>query len=463
MLSEIGLIGLGVMGKNIALNIAEKGTFVKAFNGSQEKIDAISDEFGGMFSGFTKLEELIDNLERPRNILLMIPSGQPTHSVINQLANLLDEGDVIIDGGNSFYQESENHGNILSSKSIEFIGMGVSGGEEGARHGPAIMIGSANNLSDELVELLSAISAKAPNDCIGFYKGHGSGHFIKMVHNGIEYAEMQLITETYYLLKYAEYSNIEIAEFFESLKGRNQSSYLIEITSEILRKKDGEFFTLDLIKPFANNKGTGKLTIETSFELGISAPSIYAAYDARVQSNAGDTWKKATNQSEDTMLELDHSFNKIINESNLSKALYFGRVAAMVQGLKIIHKYSEVNSLSINYSDIFNNWSGGCIIRSQMLDELLEIDKTAEDFLKSESLHNLLKDNLSVVKDVVSSSMLNNISLPVLSSSLNWYLNLSSSSNPSNLIQAQRDYFGSHTVQLLDSEEYIHIDWRENE
>lgn len=463
MLSEIGLIGLGVMGKNIALNIAEKGTFVKAFNGSQEKIDAISDEFGGMFSGFTKLEELIDNLERPRNILLMIPSGQPTHSVVNQLSNLLDEGDVIIDGGNSFYQESENHGNILSSKSIEFIGMGVSGGEEGARHGPAIMIGSANNLSDELVELLTAISAKAPNDCIGFYKGHGSGHFIKMVHNGIEYAEMQLITEAYYLLKYAEYSNIEIAEFFESLKGRNQSSYLIEITSEILRKKDGEFFTLDLIKPFANNKGTGKLTIETSFELGISAPSIYAAYDARVQSNAGDTWKKATNQSENTMLELDHSFNKIINESNLSKALYFGRVAAMVQGLKIIHKYSEINSLSINYSDIFNNWSGGCIIRSQMLDELLEIDKTAEDFLKSESLHNLLKDNLSVVKDVVSSSMLNNISLPVLSSSLNWYLNLSSGSNPSNLIQAQRDYFGSHTVQLLDSEEYIHIDWRENE
>jgi 6-phosphogluconate dehydrogenase len=451
------------MGKNIALNIAEKGTFVKAFNDSRGKIDVINEEFGGMFAGFTKLEELIDNLERPRNILLMIPSGQPTHSVINQLSNLLDEGDVIIDGGNSFYQESENHGNILSSKSIEFVGMGVSGGEEGARHGPAIMIGSANNLSDELVELLTAISAKAPNDCIGLYKGHGSGHFIKMVHNGIEYAEMQLITEAYYLLKYAEYSNIEIAEFFESLKGMNQSSYLIEITSEILRKKDGEVFTLDLIKPFANNKGTGKLTIETSFELGISAPSIYAAYDARVQSNAADTWKKTANQNEDTMLEVDYSFNKVINESNLSKALYFGRVAAMVQGLKIIHKYSEVNDLSINYSDIFNNWSGGCIIRSQMLDELLEIDKTAEDFLKSESLHNLLKDNLSVVKDVVSSSILNNISLPVLSSSLSWYLNLSSDSNPSNLIQAQRDYFGSHTVQLLDSEEYIHIDWRENE
>jgi 6-phosphogluconate dehydrogenase len=165
------------------------------------------------------------------------------------------------------------------------------------------------------------------------------------------------------------------------------------------------------------------------------------------------------------MLNLDPSFKKIINESHLSKALYFGRVSAMVQGLKIIHKYSEVKNLSVNFSDVFKkkNWNGGCIIRSEMLDELLEINKTSDEFLKSESLHNLLKDSLSVVKEVVSNSILNNISLPVLSSSLSWYLNLSSDSNPSNLIQAQRDYFGSHTVQLLDSEEYIHIDWRSNE
>ena len=205
------------------------------------------------------------------------------------------------------------------------------------------MVGSDTNLNDKLIELLSAISAKAPDDCIGFYKGHGSGHFIKMVHNGIEYAEMQLITETYHLLKHAEYSNIQIAEFFESLKKINQSSYLIEITSEILRKKDGESFILDLIKPFANNKGTGKLTVETSFELGISAPSIYAAYDARVQSNAGNTWKRTINQSEDAVLKLDSSFRKIINESHLSNALYFGRVAAMVQGLKIIQKYGDLS------------------------------------------------------------------------------------------------------------------------
>ena len=463
MLSEIGLIGLGVMGKNIALNISEKGTHIKAFNHSLEKINDVKKEFDNAFTGFTDLAELVNNLEHPRNILLMIPSGEPTHSVINQLTDLLDEGDVIIDGGNSFYQESISHGINLSSKSINFIGMGVSGGEEGARHGPAIMVGSDGNLSENLVELLSAISAKAPDDCVGFYKGFGSGHFIKMVHNGIEYAEMQLITEAYYILKHADYSNIEIAEFFDSLKRINQSSYLIEITSEILRKKDGDDYILDLIQPFANNKGTGKLTIETSFELGISAPSIYAAYDARVLSNAGDTWRKDKKNNEKSRLELDPSFRKLIKENYLSKSLYFGRLAAMVQGLKIIEKYSQVNNLSFSFSDVFKNWSGGCIIRSQMLQELLEIDKKSDNFLNSESLHNLLKENLSIIKDIVSGSLLNNISVPVLSSSLSWYLNLSANSNPSNLIQAQRDYFGSHTVQLLNSEEYIHIDWREDE
>jgi 6-phosphogluconate dehydrogenase len=325
------------------------------------------------------------------------------------------------------------------------------------------MIGSKNTLDDNLIELLSAISAKAPHDCIGLYEGYGSGHFVKMVHNGIEYAEMQLISETYYLLKHQNYSNTEIADFFDSLKQINQSSYLIEITSDILRKRDGDKFTLDLIKPHANNKGTGKLTIETSFELGISAPSIYAAYDARVLSNAGDAWRGDKNFSETTNAENNPLGERVINESYLSKSLYFGRVAAMIQGLKIIQKYNEVNNLSLEFADIFKNWSGGCIIRSQMLDELLEVDKKSNDFLNSESLHNLLKENIEIVKNVVSNSILSNISIPLLSASLSWYLNLSSNSNPSNLIQAQRDYFGSHTVVLLNSEEYIHIDWRENE
>lgn len=214
MLGEIGLIGLGVMGKNIGLNIAEKGTNIKAFNNSSKKLEAVQKEFDGNFSGYTTLEELVENMDRPRNLLLMIPSGEPTSKLINQLSNLLDENDVVIDGGNSFYQESIHHGENLSKKNIKFIGMGVSGGEEGARYGPAIMVGSNNNLDGDLIELLSSISAKAPHDCVGFYEGSGSGHFIKMVHNGIEYAEMQLIAESYHLLKRTGFNNLQIADFF---------------------------------------------------------------------------------------------------------------------------------------------------------------------------------------------------------------------------------------------------------
>ena len=274
---------------------------------------------------------------------------------------------------------------------------------------------------------------------------------------------MQLIAESYHLLKGAGHSNLEIADFFDSLKNINQTSYLIEITSEILRKKNGEEFTIDLIKPLANNKGTGRLTIETSFEIGVSAPSIYAAYDARVQSNADDFWKtKSRKRIEDNKDIFDHS-EKISLQTSLAKSLYFGRVAAMIQGLTIIEKYNEINNFSCNFGDIFKNWSGGCIIRSEMLYEFMEINNVSDNLLHSIQLHDLLKKNLNNIKEIVSSSMLKNISLPVFSSSLSWYLNLSAEDNPSNLIQAQRDFFGSHTVQLVNSNKYIHIDWREDE
>ena len=284
-----------------------------------------------------------------------------------------------------------------------------------------------------------------------------------MVHNGIEYAEMQLIAESYFLLKKSGYTNLEIADFFDSLKILNQSSYLIEITSEILRKKEGEKFIIDLIKPSANNKGTGRLTVETALDLGITAPSIFAAYDARVQSNAGDYWKldEKLFKQDNTVGPQGSEKTEIFNL--VARSLYFGRISSMIQGLTIIWSYNEVNKFSFNFVDIFKNWSGGCIIRSEMLDELIKIDDTSEDFLRSEELHSLLKVNLDAVKNLVRDALSKDIALPVFSSSLNWYLNLSSSDNPSNLIQAQRDFFWSHTVQLLSSDEYIHIDWRKDE
>ena len=443
MLKEIGLIGLGVMGKNIALNLSDNGVSIKAFNDSKEKLEEIKKEFSDTFEGHTDVNNLINSLSKPRTILLMVPSGKATKDVIEKIKDLLDEGDLVIDGGNSFYLDSEENGLALEQKKIKFMGMGVSGGEEGARNGPAIMVGYKNKISEDLKNTLSAISAKTDQDCIGFYKGHGSGHFIKMVHNGIEYAEMQLIAEIYEILRRSKKTNEEIANFFDNLKEENRSSYLIEITSKILRQKKDEVYVLDEIKPFASNKGTGKLTVETSLNLKVPTPSIYAAYDARVQSNNKNDWDEINMESE------------VTSEEDLSNCLYFGRVASMIQGLELIAKHM----VNINFGTVLNNWMGGCIIRSNLLKELNVVSSASKDFLGDLKLNKIFKDNLVSTKKIISEAVLNDISTPVLSASLNWYLNLSSSSNPSNLIQAQRDFFGRHKVQLVDSEEDVNIDW----
>ena len=443
MLKEIGLIGLGVMGKNIALNLSDNGVAIKAFNDSKEKLEEIKKEFSDTFEGHTDVNNLINSLSKPRTILLMVPSGKATKDVIEKIKDLLDEGDLVIDGGNSFYLDSEENGLALEQKKIKFMGMGVSGGEEGARNGPAIMVGYKNKISEDLKNTLSAISAKTDQDCIGFYKGYGSGHFIKMVHNGIEYAEMQLIAEIYEILRRSKKTNEEIANFFDNLKEENRSSYLIEITSKILRQKKDEVYVLDEIKPFASNKGTGKLTVETSLNLKVPTPSIYAAYDARVQSNNKNDWDEINMESE------------VTSEEDLSNCLYFGRVASMIQGLELIAKHM----VNINFGTVLNNWMGGCIIRSNLLKELNVVSSASKDFLGDLKLNKIFKDNLVSTKKIISEAVLNDISIPVLSASLNWYLNLSSSSNPSNLIQAQRDFFGRHKVQLVNSEEDVNIDW----
>ncbi len=443
MLKEIGVIGLGVMGKNIALNLSDKGVNIKGFNDSKEKLDEIEKEFSGLFEGYDDINDLIRNLSRPRTILLMVPSGEATKDIVEKITDLLNEDDLIIDGGNSFYLDSEENGRNLDRKKINFIGMGVSGGEEGARYGPAIMVGYKNKIDEKLKNTLSAISATTDKDCIGFYKGFGSGHFIKMVHNGIEYAEMQLIAEIYEILRRSKKTNEEIAIFFDSLNKEGRSSYLIEITSKILRQKKDEIYILDQIKPFASNKGTGKLTVETSLNLKVPTPSIFAAYDARVQSNKKNEWGEINTES------------KASSEKDLSNCLYFGRIASMIQGLELIGKQIEEVDLGI----VLNNWTGGCIIRSNLLKELNDVNSTSKDLLNDIEINKIFKDNLESTKKIISECVLNGTSTPVLSASYNWYLNLSSLSNPANLIQAQRDFFGRHKVQLINSEEDVNIDW----
>ena len=448
MLKEIGLIGLGVMGKNIALNLSDNGVIIKAFNNSEKKLNDIKKEFKNDFIPFDNLEQFVENLENPKTILLMVPSGQATKEVIEKLVSLLGEGGTIIDGGNSFYLDSIENGEYLKKNSINFIGMGVSGGEDGARNGPALMVGSEASIGTSLFNTLKNIAAKAEVECLGIYQGPGTGHFIKMVHNGIEYSEMQSIAEMYLILKKLNKTNKEISNFFSSQSENNNSSYLIEITSKILQKKDGDEFVIDQIKPIAQNKGTGRLTIQTSLDLDVSIPSISAAYDARLQSNNQYTTK--------TSME---SIDEDISDKNLSDALYFSRVCSMIQGLELITKFSESENHEISIVEVLENWRGGCIIRSDLLLDLKKEFSENNSFYSLDNIFNNLQQNRAAISKVLQITTKNNISTPVLSASFNWFNNLTSVDNPSNLIQAQRDFFGRHKVQKVDSSEDINIDW----
>ncbi len=448
MLKEIGLIGLGVMGKNIALNLSDNGVIIKAFNNSEKKLNDIKKEFKNDFIPFDNLEQFVENLENPKTILLMVPSGQATKEVIEKLVSLLGEGGTIIDGGNTFYLDSIENGEYLKKNSINFIGMGVSGGEDGARNGPALMVGSEASIETTLFNTLKNIAAKAEVECLGIYQGPGTGHFIKMVHNGIEYAEMQSIAEMYLILKKLNKTNKEISNFFSSQSENNNSSYLIEITSKILQKKDGDEFVIDQIKPIAQNKGTGRLTIQTSLDLDVSIPSISAAYDARLQSNNQYITK--------TSME---SIDENISDKNLSDALYFSRVCSMIQGLELITKFSESENHEISIVEVLENWRGGCIIRSDLLLDLKKEFSENNSFYSLDNIFNNLQQNRAAISKVLQITTKNNISTPVLSASFNWFNNLTSVDNPSNLIQAQRDFFGRHKVQKVDSSADINIDW----
>ncbi len=448
MLKEIGLIGLGVMGKNIALNLSDNGVTIKAFNNSEKKLNDIKKEFKNDFIPFDNLEQFVENLEDPKTILLMVPSGQATKEVIEKLVGLLEEGGTIIDGGNSFYLDSLENGEYLKKNSINFIGMGVSGGEDGARNGPALMVGSETSIETSLFDTLKNIAAKAEVECLGIYQGPGTGHFIKMVHNGIEYAEMQSIAEMYLILKKLNKTNKEISSFFSSQSENNNSSYLIEITSKILQKKDGDEFVIDQIKPVAQNKGTGRLTIQTSLDLDVSIPSISAAYDARLQSNNQYITK--------TSME---SIDEDISDKNLSDALYFSRVCSMIQGLELISKFSESENHEISIVEVLENWRGGCIIRSNLLLDLKKEFSENNSFYSLDNIFNNLQQNRAAISKVLQITTKNNIPTPVLSASFNWFNNLTSVDNPSNLIQAQRDFFGRHKVQKVDSSADINIDW----
>ena len=453
MNDHIGIVGIGVMGSNIALNFSDNDTNVSLYNKSQNKINQlISEDSSKNIYGFTDLEEFVKSIPKPRKILMLVPSGEATNSVVENLFNFIEEKDTLIDGGNAYYLDSIDLGKRCNKQGIEFIGMGISGGETGARTGPALMLGYEKKIPEDLISMMRKIAAKADGlECVGLYEGFGTGHFIKMLHNGIEYAEMQILAEAYNILRAAGFDNVAASEFFDNLKKEQQSSYLIEITSSILNTQKDGVYLIDKIKPIANHKGTGKLTVETSLNYGFPLPSIFEAFNARVESNYQKIWPIT---AKNIKIEL--------NPNELQEAIYFSRLSTLTQGILFIEYFSKQENLEIKIEDVMQNWLEGCIIRSDLLKEIKSILKDGppgRSIVELKQIQKNLDIRLENTKFLLSNCIKNNIPTPVMYSSLNWYINSSSEFNPSSLIQAQRDYFGAHTVQLHESDEFLHLNW----
>lgn len=453
MNNHIGIVGIGVMGSNIALNFSDNDINVSVYNKSQNKINQlISEDSSKNIYGFTDLEEFVKSIPKPRKILMLVPSGEATDSVVENLFNFIEEKDTLIDGGNAYYLDSIDLGKRCNKQGIEFIGMGISGGETGARTGPALMLGYEKKIPEDLISMMRKIAAKADGlECVGLYEGFGTGHFIKMLHNGIEYAEMQILAEAYNILRAAGFDNVAASEFFDNLKKEQQSSYLIEITSSILNTQKDGVYLIDKIKPIANHKGTGKLTVETSLNYGFPLPSIFEAFNARVESNYQKIWPIT---AKNIKIEL--------NPNELQEAIYFSRLSTLTQGILFIEYFSKQENLEIKIEDVMQNWLEGCIIRSDLLKEIKSILKDGppgRSIVELKQIQKNLDIRLENTKFLLSNCIKNNIPTPVMYSSLNWYINSSSEFNPSSLIQAQRDYFGAHTVQLHESDEFLHLNW----
>ncbi len=370
--SEFGVFGLGVMGSSISLNIADKGYELSVFNraegGEEEVVNRFlsSNKHRDNIQGFTDLKAFIQSMERPRKILIMIKAGPTVDLVLNNLIPLLSKGDIIIDGGNSHYLNTKRRFELAQGHGIAFIGAGISGGEEGARKGPSIMPGGTRESYEFVSEILESIAAKDDfgKTCCTYIGPEGSGHFIKMVHNGIEYVEMQLLAELYALMS-KQMSNEAIAEVFEGWNQGVLSSYLLEITIQILRKKEGDKYLLDMILDKAGNKGTGSWSSKAAFDMGIPNTMMSSAVFARYISSFKDTRIKMSG-----LIDSSHSIEEDLDLVSIEKAYEFARLINHQQGFKLMQLASDTYNWDLNFSDIARIWSNGCIIKSHLMNLL---------------------------------------------------------------------------------------------
>ena len=466
---QIGVVGMAVMGKNLALNIESRGYSVALYNRTESKTEAVINEHPEKnFKATYTIEEFVQSLEKPRRIIMMVQAGKGTDATIQALLPHLDKGDILVDGGNTFFKDTMRRNEELANSGINFIGTGVSGGEEGALKGPSIMPGGQKEAYDLIAPVLEQISAKAEDGapCVTYIGPNGAGHYVKMVHNGIEYGDMQLIAESYDLLKNVlGLSNEELAETFATWNKGELDSFLMEITADILTRKD-DLGTgkpiVDVILDAAGNKGTGKWTSQSALDLGVPLPLITESVFARFISTYKEERVNASQKFPKTTFEFTGDKAEFVEK--IRQALYFSKIMSYAQGFAQLRQASKEYNWQLPFGEIAKIWRAGCIIRAQFL------QKITDAYEKNDDLENLLLDDYffditvkyqQAVRDVVALAVQAGVPVPTFSSAIAYFDSYRAEKLPANIIQAQRDYFGAHTYQRTDREGIFHYNWYE--
>ena len=471
---DIGLIGLAVMGRNLVLNMADHGFQVAVFNRTTRKVDEFMADAarGKSIVGCQSPEKLVQQLKRPRRIFMMVKAGKPVDETIRQIAPLLEAGDILIDGGNTFYQDTERRIDELDSEGILYLGTGISGGEEGARHGPSIMPGGSFKAWPHVKPIFQGIAAKVgPNKdipCCEWVGTGGAGHYVKMIHNGIEYGDMQLICEAYSLMKDGMgLTNARLYDIFAQWNQGELDSYLIEITRDIFSVMDSESDNalVDMILDKAGQKGTGKWTGQLALDLGVPTTLITEAVFARILSSQKEKRVRAGRILAGPRGALEKWRESLDSEQFIEavrQALYASKICSYAQGFFQLQAAAGENGWDLNYGEIAMMWRGGCIIRAVFLErikEAFERDAGLENLLLDPYFKQAVESNQDGWRQVVSTAAGLGIPIPAISAALNYYDGYRSERLPHNLLQAQRDYFGAHTYERIDREGVFHTDW----
>ncbi len=466
--ADIGFIGLAVMGQNLVLNMERNGYTVAVYNRTTARTDEFLDRNPGRnFLRTETLRELINKLERPRSVMIMVQAGPAVDAVIKDLLSLLDRGDLIIDGGNSYFKDSDRRTTHVQKQGIDFLGVGVSGGEEGALWGPSIMAGGTLPAYKRVERLFTSISAKASRDsapCLAYMGPRGAGHYVKMVHNAIEYGDMQLIAEAYDILhRGLGLSNTELADTFEEWNEGELDSFLVEITTQIFRAMDTEtnHALIDVVLDRAAQKGTGKWASQDALDLGAPIPTINAAVVGRILSTLKEERIYAADKlpgPADCLWEGDLEREK----TAVRDALYASKISAYAQGMALLNTASLEYGYELELGRIAEIWRGGCIIRARFLEDVMRAfgrDSALPNLLLEPEISAAVGDRLQSWRKVVSQAVLTGIPVPGLSSSLAYYDSYRTARLPANLIQGQRDLFGAHTYERVDRPGSFHSDW----